>query len=187
MGCFWLGADCYLSEGNVLLTCKLFTVCFSVGILAIFCVSCQDNGKNSGDTEVDAGPIAIFPADFMTKYTELRDCRHSHEHELNHIRVFANDLAAAPYLALSPDVPYPPGSILVKAEYEDKDCVDLIGFTAVRRGEVGSAPEVYDWYWQKLDAEQNVTEDGAPWRCINCHAVHCEPPYGFELTCAEEI
>ncbi|NUN15459.1 MAG: hypothetical protein HUU55_17685 [Myxococcales bacterium] len=160
---------------------------FLVLIFSLHIASCDDSVGNAGIDDVNSSPVAIFPANFMSMYSELRDCRHSHEHELNHIRVFANDLAAASYLALSPDVPYPPGSILVKAEYEDKDCLDLIGFTAVRRGEVGSVPDVYDWYWQKLDADRNVTEDGAPWRCINCHAVHCAPPHGFELTCAEEI
>jgi hypothetical protein len=32
-----------------------------------------------------------------------------------------------------------------------------------------------------------MLEDGAPPRCINCHAQHCAPPHGFDLSCAEEI
>lgn len=137
----------------------------------------------------DEGRAALFPADFMTTFTEARTCRQSHEHDLNYIRVFANDLAAAPYAALSPDVPYAPGALLVKAQYDDDACTQLVAYTVMARQEPGYATGTFDWRWQRLDADLNVLEDGPqPVRCLSCHAVHCSPPRGegFELTCADD-
>lgn len=128
----------------------------------------------------------MFPEDFADVYHEVRDCRSSHEHELHHIRVLASPDAEAPYAALSPDTPYPVGATLLKLEYDDDACETLVGYTAYRKLEPSENPEGGDWWWQKLDAEQRVIEEGAPWRCLNCHAVHCAPPYGYDLTCAEE-
>jgi len=146
------------------------------------------DGSSSGSDAGDAPePRAVFPADFAETYREIRDCRNSHEHELHYIRVQVSEDAEAPYAALSPDVPYPPGATLVKVEYDDEECRTLVGYTAYRKLAPGENPEGGDWWWQKLDAEQHVLEEGAPWRCLNCHMVHCAPPYGYDLTCAEEL
>ena len=130
---------------------------------------------------------AVFPADVMDSYREVRDCRNSHEHELHYIRVLVSQDAEAPYAALSPDEPYPVGATLVKAEYDEEGCETLLGYTAYKKLEKGEHEAGGDWWWQKLDAEQKVIEEGAPWRCLNCHMVHCAPPYGYDLTCAEEL
>lgn len=139
----------------------------------------------------DAGgepePQAVFPADFDDTYHEARDCRGSHEHELRYVRVLVSHDAQGPYDALSPDMPYPVGATLVKPEYEDEDCETLLGYTAYRKLDEDENPAGGDWWWQRLDTERRVLEEGAPWRCINCHTVHCAPPYGYDLTCAEEL
>jgi hypothetical protein len=132
-------------------------------------------------------PAAIFPLDFEAHYAEMRSCRHSHEHELRFIRVFASESAATPYATLSAEAPYPPGAILVKAEYDDGLCEEVLGFTAMQKLVEGENPDGGDWRWQKLDADLELLEDGAPLRCVSCHAQHCAPPHGFDLSCAEEI
>jgi hypothetical protein len=124
-------------------------------------------------------------------WAELRDCRHSHEHELNHIRVFANELAATPYEKLSADTPYPVGSVLVKAEYEDGACTKLVGYTALRKEALGAGPGEGDWRWQKLAPDFRVLQDGAPTACVHCHEHHCAEAgvvgvMGYDLTCGEE-
>lgn len=149
-----------------------------------------DDPEPTADAAVDAGtpdPEPVFPADFAERYSEARDCRNSHEHELRYIRVLVSPEAREPYAALSPETPYPVGSTLVKEEYDDDQCETLLGYTAYKKLPKGENPAGGDWWWQKLDAERRVVEEGAPWRCINCHTVHCAPPYGFDLTCAEEI
>lgn len=134
-------------------------------------------------------PQPVFPADFESQYSEMRDCRQSHEHELRFIRVLASPSAQAPYAALSADTPYPVGAILVKAEYDDFGCEaeTLLGFTAMQKLAEGESPDGGDWRWQKLDTERALIEDGAPERCVNCHVQHCAPPHGYDLSCAEEI
>jgi hypothetical protein len=137
--------------------------------------------------EPEAGPEPVFPANAEAEWTELRDCRHSHEHELRFIRVFASPDAEDPYLALSPDVPYPVGARLVKLEYDDFECTNLLGYTALEKLPRGTAPAAGDWLWQRVGPDRKVLEEGAMPRCINCHQEHCEPPLGYDLTCAEEI
>jgi hypothetical protein len=139
-------------------------------------------GSEPGD-----GPDELFPSDVEAQYAEMRTCRHSHEHELRFIRVFASATAEVPYATLSAEAPYPPGSTLVKIEYDDPECEEVLGYTVMRKLTEGENPQGGDWRWQRLDPERVMLEDGAPPRCINCHAQHCAPPHGFDLSCAEEI
>jgi hypothetical protein len=150
-------------------------------------LGCEEGPDDVPDAGHEPARAAVFPADFADRYRETRDCRHSHEHELHYIRVLVSADAEAPYAALSPDEPYPVGATLVKAEYDDELCELLVGYTAYEKRAKGENPAGGDWWWQKLDADENVLEEGAPWRCINCHTVHCAPPYGYDLTCAEEL
>jgi hypothetical protein len=137
--------------------------------------------------EAPSGAQPVFPENPDLVWREIRDCRHSHEHELRFIRVFASPTAEDSYLALSPEVPYPVGATLVKLEYDDPNCTTLLGYTALQKLAPGEQPEGGDWMWQRVNAGHEVEEEGAMTRCVNCHAVHCEPPYGYDLTCAEEI
>lgn len=142
-------------------------------------------GRDAGPA--DAGREPVFPADFAEHYPEVRDCRHSHEHELRYIRVMVSESAREPYARLSPDTPYPVGATLVKLEYDDPDCAELVEYTAYRKLPAGENPPGNDWLWQRVSPERVVVEQGAPWTCITCHKYHCAPPYGYDLTCAEEL
>jgi hypothetical protein len=146
-----------------------------------------DAGPDADATALDAAPEPVFPEAVENDYFEMRDCRHSHEHELRYIRVFASPTAQLSYAALSPDVPYPVGATLVKLEYDDAMCSALLGYTAMQKLPIGQMPAGGDWLWQRLDTERNVLESGAPLRCTNCHTYHCAPPYGYDLSCAEEL
>ena len=147
----------------------------------------RDGGpRDGGPPDSGPQPKPVFPADFERLYSERRDCRESHEHELHFIRVLVSPSALEPYAALSPDVPYPVGATLVKVEYDDEGCVDPVLFTAYRKLEQGANAFANDWLWQRVAPDRTVIEEGAPWRCINCHTYHCAPPYGYDLTCAEE-
>lgn len=155
--------------------------------LAMLLGACAVAVLMAGCGEEDAGPEPVFPESPELVWREIRDCRHSHEHELNFIRVFASPTAEDSYLALSPDVPYPVGATLVKLEYDDPDCTELKGYSALQKLEPGTQPEGGDWLWQRVSKTREVEEEGAMTRCVNCHAVHCDPPHGYDLTCAEEI
>ena len=165
-----------------------------------FGVACDPDSEAPPDAAVDAGTdagldggerdprfIPVFPEDFEASYIEMRDCRHSHEHELRYIRVLASPTAREPYAALTPEVPYPVGATLVKLEYDDEGCETVVGYTAMRKQPEGTVPAGKDWMWQKLTVDREVTEGGAPRVCIDCHREHCAPPNGYDLSCAEEL
>jgi len=146
----------------------------------------QDGGSGGRDASPPAEKV-VFPRDFEQRYVEMRDCRLSHEHELRYIRVLVDERAREPYAALSEDAPYPVGATLVKPEYDDEDCSVVLGYTALQKLEPGASPDTGDWLWQKLTPEHELLHDEVPERCIGCHEQHCAPPYGYDLTCAEEL
>ncbi|MBT9560212.1 MAG: hypothetical protein IV100_29555 [Myxococcales bacterium] len=159
----------------------------SAWALAWSAIACD--GSSGVNDVADGGPTPLFPENFQDEFTVARDCRHSHEHDLRYIKVWANDLAKEPYATLSADVPYLPGATLVKLEYDDEDCTTLLGYTVMYREAPPYSPGTFNWHWQRLDAERQVLEDGPQIpRCIACHSTHCTPPRGagFELTCVDD-
>ena len=177
------GSRGFMGTAPCAVACVLLTGCLGPG-------PGERDPKDAGPKDAgppDAGPQPVFAADFERTYSEQRNCRQSHEHELHYIRVMVSPDALAPYQALSPDMPYPEGATLVKLEYDDEECRDVVLYTAYRKLAFNANPPGNDWLWQRIGPEREVIEQGAPWRCINCHTYHCAPPYGYDLTCAEEL
>ncbi len=73
------------------------------------------------------------------------------------------------------------GAVIVKEEYADAACTDLVGWTAMRREPDGHFPEGGDFRWQRVALTREVREDGSLPRCAGCHST-CG---GFDFTCAE--
>src|SRR5688572_2078881 len=120
--------------------------------------SCGEDG--------DDGPAPSFPSDYRVSYTEVRDCRSSGEHELNNIRVLADEAALAAYRDRQQD--FPEGSVVLKEEYgfADSTCSgEPIRWTAMARLASGSSPETLDWYWQDVDGARRVVSENDS-RCI---------------------
>jgi hypothetical protein len=122
------------------------------------------------------GPEPLFPADWEQKFTEVRNCRRSGDHDLNFVRIYADAAALQPYQGRA--MPFPTGAVVLKAEFAKSDCTEAVGFTAMKR-EAGS-----DWHWQKLTPARAVTDDGKLVRCQGCHAACGVPPDGHDGTCA---
>ncbi len=137
---------------------------------------------------VDAGPDLgppVYPADFLESFSAARPCFLTHEHELRYVQVFADALAYPTYTEF--EDPYPVGATIVKVEYDSPDgCEAITQYTAMKKLEAGENPPGHDWWWQRVSPEGRVLEEGAPATCINCHRVHCEDPYGYDLTCKPE-
>lgn len=131
------------------------------------------------DGGLDADPI--FPADVETAFTEARECRTSIDHDLRHFKVFTDALAQGPYA--NRDAPFPEGATVVKVEYADEGCTDVVGYTAMKKLAEGSDSNALDWHWQQTEADRRVLEDGSVQRCYTCHRT-CEAPEGWEHTCA---
>lgn len=127
------------------------------------------------------GPEPVFPADYQQRYTEVRDCRRSGDHDLNYIRILADTAALMPYRERAE--PFPVGSVVLKEEFADDGCTDLVGYTAMQKLGSGEAAEAGHWRWQKVSAEREVEDDGAPARCVGCHQACGQG--GYDWTCAE--
>jgi sugar lactone lactonase YvrE len=115
------------------------------------------------------GPVPIFPPNYRGTFTMVRSCRFSASHGGVNVRVFANDVAAQPYLNNAN--PLPEGSIVVKEEFNGTDCSDdntLVGWRAMRKDTPGYDPIDGDWHWQKVSPQRVVVFDTKD-TCIGCH------------------
>lgn len=132
----------------------------------------------------DGDEPPLFPTDYSSSYVQVRDCRASGDHDLNHVRVLADPLAVDAYRMR--DRPFPIGAVVLKEEYEfsDDTCIGPIQqWTVMVQLASGSSSSTLDWHWQKLDAQRNVVSDNEP-RCYACHATCGVPPDGYLSTCA---
>jgi hypothetical protein len=139
-----------------------------------------------GCAEVDSfQPQQILPADYRTTFVQVRGCRSSVEHNLEHI-VVRTSPAVAPVYDRGP-YPFPVGTVIVKEEYgSDNRCQFLTGYTIMKKEAPGTDSAAGDWRWFKLDSMDRVTMQGsATRRCSTCHATctGMNPPRDF--TCAE--
>ncbi len=133
----------------------------------------------------------MLPADTHLTWKQARACRSSHEHWLHGVRVVLNDAAWKPYTAWLPyhsdNAPFPVGAMVVKPEYDDEHCKELLGYTVMRKEAAGYWPAGHDWSWHELDAKGLVRQSGKLTKaCVNCHVQHCAPPNGFDLTCTPD-
>jgi len=132
----------------------------------------------------DDAPEPLFPPDYATTYTEVRDCRGSGDHDLNNIRVLASPDAAGPYQDRTS--PFPVGAIVMKEEHDfaDNDCVgEVVQWTVMQRLADGEEPATHlGWRWQKVDLDGNVQSQDDN-RCYDCHSMCGVPPDGYLGTC----
>jgi hypothetical protein len=126
-------------------------------------------------------PEPAFPRDYLSTFTEVRDCRPSAEHDSHNIRILASPSALAPYQ--NRDAGFPIGAIVLKEErdFGDLDCTGpVLLWTVMTRSPDAGAD---GWHWQSVSPERRVlptSEAG----CIACHAGCGRPPEGYEGTCA---
>lgn len=119
----------------------------------------------------DDGGETVAPffdvADVRATWPEVRNCRFSIEHDGVNVIVYAAPEAEAAYTQGT--YPFAEGTVIVKAEYDDTDCTELVELTAMRKLAPGTSPEGGDWEWQRVDASGKVLDSGALVRCASCH------------------
>lgn len=126
------------------------------------------------------GEDPLFPSDYASTYTEVRDCRSSSDHDLHRIRVLTDPAALAPYT--DRQAPFPVGSVVLKEEHDfaDTDCSGpVIEWTVMRKTRES---DDLGWSWQKVDGDSTVSADGTG-RCVNCHTSCGVAPDGYDGTC----
>jgi hypothetical protein len=132
------------------------------------------------------GPGEPFPDDYETRFREARvPCQISHDHELRYVRVFASETAYDPYVEGTGA--FPPGASLIKAEYDDPACTELLSYVLMVKQPAGStSADLHDWSWQRFGPDRSPVDDPReiPFVCVDCHDFHCrEAPYGNDYTC----
>lgn len=143
-------------------------------------LACAIGGCGGGGPD----ETSLFPADYAASYVQVRPCRSSPDHDLNHVRVLADPAAMVPYQMR--DRPFPTGAVVLKEEHDlsDDSCTGPIrSFTVMVKLPAGSAPAALDWHWQKVDANRGVVTDNEP-RCYSCHTSCGVPPDGYLATCS---
>ncbi len=148
--------------------------------LLLAVVACDDG---DGDDE-GTGAEPLFPADVEARYTEVRPCMPSGDHNLNNVRILVDDAALDPYLERT--APFPEGAVVVKPEYDfgDATCAgDVVRWTVMRKLPAGSAAGTLDWAWQTVEVDRTVLDEDLP-QCISCHRGCGVAPDGHDGTCA---
>jgi len=117
----------------------------------------------------DGDADVIFPENYRTAFTLVRDCRNSVEHEAQ-IRVYVNAVGAADYLADAATLPE--GTMVVKEEFAPGggcDDADLEFWSAMRKEAAGFDEAASDWRFQEVSAPVRAitTDDNAT--CLECH------------------
>ena len=146
-------------------------------LLGALLTSCSDD-----DTTGPPPEEPLFPADYLTSFTEVRDIRLSNNHDgsaanVNAVRVHCSPEAADEYT--NEIYPLPLGSIVVKTEYADLTGSVIRGYTVMMKGPAGTAPASRDWIWQEVDADRRVLQTGQLSTCIQCHTTNSD--------CTEEL
>lgn len=151
-----------------------------LGIAGCAPATTTDAGVEDGGAAPAAAPL--FPADVEEAFAEARDCRRSIDHDLSFVRVFADAPAHGPYTTRAE--PFPVGATVVKVQYADEDCADVVGFVAMQKRATGEASDSGDWTWQRTSAEREVLEHGDVQGCVFCHSA-CNGAGGYDWTCTE--
>lgn len=123
-------------------------------------------GVAAAGCEVQVDPNAFFPQEYKTSFSQLGGCRvsstHSDPYYLLHITATSKD-------AFNAGMDLPEGTVLVKTQFNDKDCTDFSRWTVMKKREAGFDTVNHDWEWQNVDGEGQIAETGKIGYCANCH------------------
>jgi hypothetical protein len=136
------------------------------GLRAAVALACA--ALAAGCDPAPTGPPSLLPADLATRFVTVRDCRPSIDHDLRRILIRVETTMTERY-ERGP-YPLPPGTLIVKEEFDDPDCATRAGWTLMQKQPPGYDARSGDWRWQRLDAQGQVLEDGRLARCSSCHA-----------------
>lgn len=155
----------------------MFSKPSACAILALsWLIACGDDGSEPEPP--------LFPANYRTSYQEVRNCRQSGDHDLNRVRILADEAAYGPYMDRDSD--FPVGAVVLKEEYDfaDSDCSgEIMQYTVMSRLEPGSSESMLDWRWQEVDARRRIVSENAP-LCAGCHRACTAEAGGYLGTCA---
>ena len=113
-------------------------------------------------------PQLFFPQDYEKSYHKLHGCRFGAHPAGEYIISWVNDAGKAAHDKHA--YPYPAGTVLVKAQYTDKNCTEISRYTVMQKAATGTAANSNDWEWQHVGPDGEVFECCQVDGCISCHA-----------------
>jgi hypothetical protein len=142
---------------------------FGAGALLVLIAGCGGDDGGEADGGGGGAAVAVWPEDFESAWPQVRDCRLSPAaHDGFSIRVFTNPEAEQAYA--DGDYPFAAGTVLVKGEYDDPDCTELVRVSAMERLDDGEDPERGDWRWLRTGPDGRELDGVEPRSCAGCHA-----------------
>jgi hypothetical protein len=148
-------------------------------LLAVLSAGCPLNGGDPTDSGLSWFQAeSVFPENFEDSYLRIDDCKTSSHGGMSVItwlneigqptwESYRTALAGGDVLPDDERITFAPGTVIVKAQYSDANCLELGLFTAMKKLESGSAPDQHDWTWQKMTP--TTFETGSPAGCVGCH------------------
>jgi hypothetical protein len=101
-----------------------------------------------------------FPENYRQTYTQVTPCRVSEEHSSPYYLMHVNKEAVDMFKKSGQ--PYAPGTVMVKGQFDDKECNNLQRWTVMRRHKTG-------WHWQNVKKNGKIAEQGKVAYCMDCH------------------
>lgn len=139
--------------------------------------------------EPEDGPTSLLSDDWRSTYLEVRGCRASPDHDLEHVALWMDPASKVKWDTCVDAFPeggstctegFPEGATFVKPQYLDGACTQLLRISIAKKDR--RFAETGGWHWQEIafDGErESITKDGAQPRCVGCHAT-CD---GFDQRC----
>jgi len=149
---------------------------------ALALAACDDEAR---------APAKIYPADWRTSYVEVRGCRASPDHDLEHVALWIDPASQAKWdtcVDAFPEGgstcadPFPDGATFLKPQFSDPACTQLVRLSIAKKDAARFASSG-GWHWQEVLVDgagrEAVSKDGDVPRCSGCHAL-CD---GYDQRC----
>lgn len=145
---------------------SVLLICSAVGLVA-----CEPDA---------AEPERLVGDDWATSFSEVRTCRASPDHDLEHVALWIDPGSKALWERCVDAFPegdsdctevFPAGATFVKPQYFDAACTQLARISVAQKDPAFAASG--GWHWQEITFDEGVgtvSQDGAIKRCANCHA-----------------
>ncbi|MCB9736037.1 MAG: cytochrome P460 family protein [Deltaproteobacteria bacterium] len=147
-------------------------------------------GDTAATPMVDATAVATtamaYKAGGFTRITEVPAMS---QHQGSDVVVWAQNDVAAIYRAADPantsaSVAFPEGATIVKEQLDDQG--EMYAITVMHKGPAGYAPDSDDWFFERVEKDGTISQQGQVGFCITCHSPRKPVDWVFGITAANQ-
>lgn len=111
------------------------------------------------------------------------------QHQGSDVVVWAQNDVAAIYRAADPantsaSVAFPEGATIVKEQLDDQG--EMYAITVMHKGPAGYAPDSDDWFFERVEKDGTISQQGQVGFCITCHSPRKPVDWVFGITAANQ-